>query len=400
MQDARKETKRRVASALNIDSGLVGIEYQQAGPSGWVLWSRGVAAGTRFFAKVFLVDPYPVPPRFATPGEELARPEKQQRSVEEQIAAEWSMAQEMRSLVGGENIPAPLGCSLEYRILVFEEVDGLRMDCFVDSPWLNGQEARSAETAIRQAGAWLKTVHKSSFQGYETIKPLEVLGDLRALICRKELESTPYAHVMTEVLESACLDMNSQDSLRVPVALNHGDFSLPNLIWNRARQHLWVVDFELSARRGILHDLGTMIFTLRRPLLNPLTSRSAIRRWERAFWAGYGAVPTDLFAFANALATVRFFYHTLPKLRTWREKRGLWAGTKASIYTRLFELHLVQRILRVQSESQGTPYSRATCEESALRSSRGDEPRMDCFSRQRETHLQDQKDSRSEKGNA
>ena len=80
---------------------------------------------------------------------------------------------------------------------------------------------------------------------------------------RRDWNSTPYAELALRVLESARSGLSSRTSLRVPVALNHGDFSLPNLIWNHDRQHLWVVDFELSALRPIFYDLCTMIFELR-----------------------------------------------------------------------------------------------------------------------------------------
>jgi glycosyltransferase involved in cell wall biosynthesis len=336
----------RVASALNASRGSVSIESHHLGFSGWVLRCTGKAAGTRFFAKTLLVDPYPIPARFATPWEELASPERLHRPVEEHIAAEWNRIQDMQRLVGSKNLPAPLGCSIDNRTLVFEAVNGLRLDRFVNWVWPGARRARSMEAALYQAGEWLRSVHKSSSHGCLTIEFVEVVEALRSLIRSKQLQSTPYADGALKALEVLNLDLSPRTSLHVPVALNHGDFSLPNLIWDRDCEQLWVVDFEMAARKAILHDLCTMVFELRKPLLYPLTSAFVVRLCESAFWAGYGAISEDLFAFVNALATARLFYHTLPRLRAWHERRGPWAGIKASLYTQIFQPFLVQRILR------------------------------------------------------
>lgn len=338
----------RVASALSITPRLVNIESQHTGYFGWILRCLGTAAGTRFFAKIFLVDPYPIPPRFATPGEELARPEKPQRPVEEQIAVEWEMVREMRSLVGTKSIPAPLGRSVEDRILVFEGVNGMRMDRFVNWSWPDVRKVDSVEAALFQAGAWLRTVHEASFQGYETIDFCEVVDALRGVLRKKKLETTGYADLALNVLESTRQNLNPRTSLRVPVALNHGDFSLPNLIWDHARKQLWVIDFELSSYRPILHDLCTMIFTLQQPLLRPLTSARVVQLLEEAFWRGYGPVSEDTRALVSGLACARLFYHSVPRISTLRERRGWTGGVKATLYKRLLQPSMIARILRVR----------------------------------------------------
>ena len=116
----------------------------------------GEAAGTQLFAKIFLADPYPIPPRFATPGRNWQGTENPQRLVEEQVSAEWNMVQEMRSLVGTQNIPAPLGYSIEDRTLVFEAVNGLRMDAYVNWGLPGRRKIQSVEAAMVQAGSWLR----------------------------------------------------------------------------------------------------------------------------------------------------------------------------------------------------------------------------------------------------
>lgn len=341
-----EDVRGRVASALNTSVGLVRIETQHLGHSGWVLRCTGKTDGVRFFAKILLADPYPVPPRFATPWEELASPEKRERPVEEQIAVEWRMAGEMRSLVGGECIPSPLGCSLDNRTLVFEEVHGTRLDHFVNWAYPTGQKLRSMVTAIYRAGEWLRGVHDLSAQGCETIELVEITESLHALIRKKALEGTRYGEWALKAVELLVRNLGPRASFHMPVALNHGDFSLPNLIWDSNCQHLWVVDFELAARKAILHDLCTMMFDLRKPLLYPFTPQNTVQLCERAFWAGYGAIAEDLFLCVNALATARLFYYSFPRISTLRERRGWKGWLKGTLYKGLFQRFMSARILR------------------------------------------------------
>ncbi len=338
----------RVATAMNINAEFVNVEGRRKGFTGTNMRCWGTAAGVRFFAKIYLVDPYPIPPRFATPGEELASPEKPQRAVEEQITVEWNMVQEMRSLVGAHNIPAPLGCSIENRVLVFEEVSGLRLDRFVNWGWPHGQKMRSAVVALQMAGASLRALHDSSCQGYETIDLCEGVEALRGLMRKKEMESTPYARRALKVLESTRQNLTPRTSLRVPVALNHGDFSLPNLIWNSDRQHVWMIDFEFSSYRPILHDLCTLIATLRSQLLRPFTSPRIVQILEEAFWRGYGPVSEDIRTIVKGLSCAWLFYHTFPRISTLRERRGWAGGLKALVFKSLLQHIIIARILRVQ----------------------------------------------------
>jgi Ser/Thr protein kinase RdoA (MazF antagonist) len=202
------------------------------------------------------------------------------------------------------------------------------------------------ETAIFHAGAWLRAVHESSPQGCEALEFLEVVDALRGLIRKKELQATVYAQWALKAVETLGQILSPRTSLHIPVALNHGDFSLPNLIWDPDREHLWVVDFELSARKAILHDLCTMIFELRKPLLYPHTSRRAVEVCESAFWAGYGVIAEDLFVLVNALATARLFYQSFPRISTLPERRGWKGWLKATLYKGLFQRYATARILQ------------------------------------------------------
>ena len=199
-----------------------------------------------------------------------------------------------------------------------------------------------------QAGSWLRTVHESSFQGYENIEISQAVDALRALAHRKGAEFRTYAGLACQALESTRRDLSPRTSLRVPVALNHGDFSLPNLIWGEAGKRLWVVDFEHSSQRPIIHDLCTLIATLRFRLLMPFTAPRVVRRLEEAFWKGYGPTAKEIRTLVSGLSCAWLFYHILPRLSTLRERRGWRGGIKAVLYKSLFQRFMMARIIRAQ----------------------------------------------------
>ncbi len=341
-----EDIRHRVASALNIPASLVHVEDYRAGAAGLIQRCSGTADGERFFAKLFLVDPFPVPPRFATPSEELSGVYPTPKPLREQITVEWKMAQKIRSLVGTRNVPAPLGHSVEHRILVFQEVSGLRMDRFANYHWPGHGKLTSLSTAVFHAGAWLRRLHESSAQATETVDFKQNAADLARLAHTRAIDLTSSAGRLLRMLEAAGRELDEKDSFPIPVALCHGDFTLPNLLWNPGREHLWVIDFELSGRRPILHDLCTMIFDLRKRLLHPLTLPRVIRECEESFWKGYGPIPRDLMAVVNALAASRVLYSSLPRISTLRDRRGWKGGVKASIYKLFFKDLMLARLLR------------------------------------------------------
>jgi len=256
------------------------------------------------------------------------------------------MAREMRSLAGSDSVPAPLGYSLDDRTLVFEKVSGVRLDRFVSWVWSRGQKLRSTVTAIFRAGAWLRRLHAASSQACETLELVNIAEALHGLIRKRELEGTHFGEWASNAVELLARNFGPLTSFHTPVALNHGDFSLPNLIWDSASEHLWVVDFELSARKTILHDLCTIIFELRKPLLYPFTPQETVQTYERAFWAGYGLIAEDLFACVNALATARLFYHSFPRISTLPQRRGWKGWLKATLYRALFQRYMTARLVQ------------------------------------------------------
>jgi hypothetical protein len=270
--------------------------------------------------------------------------------VDEQIAAELNLVEKIRSQAGRHSIPALLGHSVEDRILVFELIRGLRMDRHVNWAWPTARRVRSVEAAMFQAGSWLRALHDSSFREYETIDLREAIDALSALMRRKQIESMPYTGLALKVLEFARQGLNPRTSVRVPVALNHGDFSLPNLLWNHEHKHLWVVDFELSSYRPILHDLCTLIATLRRQLLMPLTSPRVVQLLEDAFWRGYGPIPKDLDTLVDGLSRAWLFYDVLPRLTTLKTQRGWRRGLEAFVYKNVLQHFMVARVLRAKRQ--------------------------------------------------
>jgi hypothetical protein len=340
------DIQHRVGSALGVDPAQVSVDSCRSSQSGWILKCTGNVQGRRFFAKIYLVDQYPVYPRFAVAGDESASQGSLARAVDNQIETEWNMTHQMRALVGDSCIPAPLGKSIEKRIFVSVEVKGTRLDHLMKWSRWDESRAKSCEIAMFRAGALLRKAHERSFQRIETVDPLEVMQKIRNYLRVKGLESTKYATLALKPVEAARQQLRGRAKLNVPFALNHGDFSLPNLIWDSINRRIWLVDFELSGYKTILHDLGTIIFSLRANLMNPLASHTTLN-FERAFWAGYGLISEDIIAFVNAVASSRIFYYLFPKLLTRRERRGWLAGVTASAYRALFERSVIERILTI-----------------------------------------------------
>jgi hypothetical protein len=344
--DSTRKIRYRVGAALDIDPDFIEIEGSRVSPSGWTMRCTGTARSSRFCAKIYLVDLYPVPARFAVPAEELHHRAEVCRPVEEQIATEWKRIQQMRTLVGGRNSPGPLGYSLVTRTVVFEEVKGVRADYLARWAWPATQRLKATEKAVFHAGAWLRNLHQVSFRTCESVAPIEVLKQAHRAVALKHAESTPQDRSSLQPLEAACRQIGPRTPIRVPIAMNHGDFSLANFIWDEGSEHLWVLDFELSSYRSILHDLGTIVFDLRKRLLHPLTSPRAIRRLEQSFWFGYGSIAPNLRLLVNALASHRLLYYSVPRISTLRARRGWKGGVKSLIYKGIFQHFMVSRILR------------------------------------------------------
>src|SRR5207248_7632474 len=130
----------------------------------------------------------------------------------------------------------------------------------------------------------------------------------------------------------AAVDEIGTPELKLPVALSHGDFMLANLVWNKDRRQMYVVDFENFCPAVFCQDQLSMIYDLRSQLLNPLVPKQLILSLEKEFWAGYGPVDQSVLAFVNGVASARVFYFHLPRALNKRLNKGGLAGAVASLY--------------------------------------------------------------------
>lgn len=341
------EVRQRIASALAARIQEVTVDRCRYSPSGLMLQCSGKAYEKRFFAKIFLADPYPNPDRFRGPWEESVVLNDRSRPVQDQIATEWEMTMRMRSLVGADSVPAPLGKSPADHTIVWEETCGTTMDKVARKLCHLRLREEAGAGALFRAGRWLRKLHEASAQGMQTIdisKALDLLEEMERVGRNPAFQT--YIAMAFETLR-ASIRTTGKTTLVTPVTLTHGDFCLANLIWEQRQNRLAVVDFELSRTRPACHDLFSFISALRVRLLNPMIPKSAIASWERAFWNGYGPVSPELPIFISALASSRVFYRQFPRLLTRRKRLGWLAGVNASIYRAIFERYVISNRLGV-----------------------------------------------------
>lgn len=350
------ELRARMASTLGISSGAINIVGQQMRGRKVVQQCWGTAGKRRFFGKVYLGEVYPVEAHFATPWEDLECPEPPLLSAEEQVTVEMTAFQRVLGLMGTRNIPVLLACSLSQRTLVCERVEGVSLESLFRHPLLHffrarGSNMRSLECAMSQAGAWLRALHNASSQGYEMMEPEEIADGLRALLQKRQMEDSTYAQLARRMF--APLTSGLRSAIRVPIALNHGDFTFANLLWNRDRQNFWVIDFALSRTRPITHDLCTFVAALRRELLLPLTSPRMVRNLEDAFWKGYGRIAESIRTIVDCLSCASPFYRDLPRLSLSDRAAGWRGRVSGLLYRQLLQDLMFKRMVRAE-QSAGT----------------------------------------------
>jgi O-antigen/teichoic acid export membrane protein len=340
--------REKVASALNTSPSSVAVDrWRFSGEPCVLLHCRGSWVGGRFFAKILLADPYPNELRVALPLGDGVSLDTQHRPVEMQIENEWNMTKELGALGGPGFVPAPLAKSIKGRTLVWEEVAGIRLDYLVRNCRWADPRGNTTEAALFQAGRWLRRVHDGSFRGSEIVDMGAVSEGIRELGQQNGATSpSRYTLGALQLLQTARAAVG-EDKLEFPVVLSHGDFLLPNLLWNKTSRQLLVFDFEHCGYRNACHDLMAMVFSLRSQLLNPLVPKSAIKRAEESFWNGYGSVSPAMLAFTGAMASARILYASLPRLATRRKRRGWIAGMNAALYKAVFETFVITRRLGV-----------------------------------------------------
>lgn len=370
--DGLPEIRQRIASALAISPAAVTVDRHRYSPSGLMRQCTGSACGKRFFAKIFLADPYPVPDRFRAPWVQPFATDDRVRSIEDQIAVEWEMTQRMRSLARAAWVPAPLGRSPAARTIVWEEIRGVGVGQMARRTWRAGSKAEDGAEALFDAGQWLRRVHEASSHARQTVDVLQAISLLEEACEEKSEPGQRYVSMALETLRNSVREVGTA-TFEVPVALTHGDFCLSNLLWDPENRRLSVIDFELSWDRPVCHDLFSIVSDLQGHLLNPMVPKNVMRAWEQSFWNGYGEVSPEMKIFVRAFALSRIFYDQLPRLLTRRERRGWVAGINASLYRALLEQHVVSRRL-------GTPREVAQAAVSAFDPARIDgEPETDAI---------------------
>jgi hypothetical protein len=355
--------QKLVAQALGVESDSVHLKQCILSPSKLFLKAYGTSHRTRFFAKTYLVDVYPVEPRLEMPWKDEVSRTASARPIADQIKIEWDKSQVMRELAGHNEVARRLGMSFAARTSVWEEAPGCRVDRSIGHMRWEDPKGRSLAPAFFKAGAWLARVHKASLQGYRSLDMREVGSTIQDLVLSRGLLGSKYGTVALKIIGDSNRAIG-QDSVEIPLVLTHGDYCPANLIWEGSDQRLTVVDFEYSAYRLTSHDLISFLFSLRVHLLNPWVPKEAVTTLEESFWWGYGAIPRPLYTLVNAVASAMVFYYYLPRVSTRRERRGWWAGLVASAYQALFESRMVTKRLGIPAELWDEPMSRSATRES------------------------------------
>lgn len=337
--------RERIAAALSTSPESLRVERWNLSLRHRSARSWGTWAGQRFFAKTFIMEPYPVTPRPTIPGEGELHRGPQLRPAEVQCENEWNMANKLRALAGPEFVPIPMERSKAAKTIVWQELRGVCLCELIERSLWEDRKGKTLAAALGQAGAWLRRLHDTSLQGSEPVDIGRMVEILPALMQKEGLYSPGYLQMARRLLEEARLRIGSADKLLLPVALNHGDFALANLVLDEKTNNLSIIDFEHAGPHSICHDLFTIIFDLRSRLLNPLIPRQVILGAEKSFWAGYGSVSDQILVLVGALASARIFYYSLPRLATRRKRRGWLAGTTASLYRAFLENSVASRRL-------------------------------------------------------
>jgi Phosphotransferase enzyme family len=331
-----EDVKARIASALCVGQREIEIDRCRYGPSRVMARCTGNWKGKRFFAKILLADPFPVPARFTVPWEVPNGTPRPTRPVGDQIEIEWNMSLKMRSLSGGECVPAPLGRSVSARTIVWEEAYGKPLVWLVKRTRWKRSIGATGSRKMFEAGEWLRRVHEASHQRDETVNMVDLIDRARNFARQKGPQISDYDRVVPRILEAA-LPTVGKGCFAVPVAFTHGDFCLANLLWDGQGGSPAVIDFELSGVRNTYRDLFALVGSLQSALLNPFIPKSVILAWERSFWRGYGPISSQLKDFVRALALARVFYHHLSRFHKRRESKGWISRVHAQLYRNFME---------------------------------------------------------------
>lgn len=348
--DGPDDVRERIACALSVKRSEISIGRYGYSPSRLAARCTGHWKGIRFFAKIILADPYPIPARFGVPWEVTGGMAMPERPLDEQIEAEWTLTHKMQALAEGHCVPVPLGKSVSARTIVWEEARGTPLVRLMPGSRWKSSVASFGLRALFKAGVWLRNIHERSRGGTETIDMHALINLAKGFERQPELGASPYDRLVPKILEIALPEIGHTGTFNVPVAFTHGDFCLSNLLWDNKAGHLSVIDFELSDYRPVTYDLFAVVSHLRSRFLNPVIPKQVVVSWEKSFWAGYGSVAKSVEAFVKALAIARIFYHHFHRLYTRGQRRGLIAGMNAQLYRTFLERMIITERLDLPEE--------------------------------------------------
>jgi hypothetical protein len=341
-----RDLREGIASALGANSAAIQIERietrRDVTP---IIYVWGATQDSSFFAKVFSAPEYSMAPRMETPWELSSHLIVPAWSAEARMAAEWKRANEFRTLGGSFHVPILLGKSEAARTIVWERVDGIRVDRLVDHWSSRKDRERSSMDALLQAGTWLRKIHDSSVQTEHSVDIAQVFDTLREWTVRTHCTWDKDHRRGLGLLSVAQENIGESGIIASPVTLTHGDFALPNMVWNSKRDRLVILDFEHSDYRNSWHDLATLLSSFRSKLLNPFIPKRLILALEEAFWSGYGPVSREARSIVETVALSRIFYYYLPRIETRRQRRGWLRGAIANFYLASVKNRVLERCL-------------------------------------------------------
>jgi Phosphotransferase enzyme family len=344
-----EDLRNRVASALGASAGAIRIDRLEKRKDGSpMIYIWGASQNVSFFAKIFPASEYSVAARMETPWE-VSSSVNAPRSAEAQVAIQWKRANEFKALGGAAQVPKPLGKSESAQIIVWERVDGVRIDQLV-ARWISrNDDERCASKALLQAGAWLRRIHDSSVRTQQSVDVDQIFDTLRAWTIRSRCSWDPDHQHALRLLYAAREAIGGNGKVLSPVTLTHGDFALPNMIWSQEHGHVVILDFEHSDYRNSWQDLATLLSSFRSKLLNPLIPKRLVQGLEEAFWAGYGTISLEAKCIIEAVALSRVFYHHLPRMETRRQRRGWLRGAVANFYLASVKNRVLERRLGISA---------------------------------------------------
>jgi hypothetical protein len=343
-----EDLPQRIASALGASAGAIRIDRVEKRKDGSpIIYVWGTSQNVSFFAKVFPASEYSVAPRMKTPWELFTVVNESPRSGAAQVAIEWKRANELQALGGAANVPIPLGKSEAARTIVWEKVDGIRIDQLVTRWSSRKDQERSASEALLQAGAWLRRIHNSAVRTQQSVDIAQVFDTLREWTIRSRCTWDADHRLALRLLSAAQESIGGNGKVLSPVTLTHGDFALPNMMWNQKHGRVVMLDFEHSDYRNSWQDLATLLSSFRSKLLNPFIPKRLIQGLEEAFWAGYGTISREAKCIIQAVALSRVFYHHLPRMETRRQRRGWLRGAVANFYLASVKNRVLERRLGI-----------------------------------------------------